>query len=465
MNLLNILNVSLSFIFQPSPSTIYFGVSFLFLLFSSSFSILEAAFRYKVLKEDCRVFRDSFLISAIEIDVVDAKAFVVSSGPLEVVGQAPDRVSNNFAVVVPDCPSDGRQMGLQIVNSVVIIQLSIVRPTILGDHNRWAVVTVLDPVKKVLQAPRHHVQPARLCPFPRRIDGAIEIGVRPPGDAVVGVVPTRSDQPTRIIIYGHEVGRSKDELSDLVRHLGKSRPRPSFVQAFSVDLVDHDLRISAVTAEDRVREPPRVELLRLFRVERVDGFVRGITEAGVEADSNFTALRSKIFFLVQSISSSVGQQCVMSAQVVAYAARSDPGRHSTIAVAFIAKHRRLVERYPSLHAVSKVLEQNVGINPEIICDHRICPAAQVLDVLRQVPMVHRHERLDVLLQKTVDERVVVSDSLHVDFGPVGDNSRPRNRKAINFKLKLFGQLKHLRTSPQSSLTPVFLSAVMSFSYM
>lgn len=70
----------------------------------------------------------------------------------------------------------------------------------------------------------------------------------------------------------------------------------------------------------------------------------------------------------------------------------------TCAVTMSTKGIRFIEGYPGFNTISEVFEENVSEKSEIIDDERICEAAKVLNVLREIPMVKCNHRLDSLLE-------------------------------------------------------------------
>ena len=74
------------------------------------------------------------------------------------------------------------------------------------------------------------------------------------------------------------------------------------------------------------------------------------------------------------------------------------------AVAEVGRAPRLVERRPDLHAVAVGLDDLVRIVPEAQRGVARGPAACVLEPLREVPVVHRGDRVDARPEQPVDER-------------------------------------------------------------
>ena len=91
----------------------------------------------------------------------------------------------------------------------------------------------------------------------------------------------------------------------------------------------------------------------------------------------------------------------------------------------------LVECRPVAHAIAEALEAHPGVVLVGAGGLLVEPAAKILPVLREVPMVDGHERLDVELDAGVDEAVVEGDALLIDLAlAVLDDARPREREAV-----------------------------------
>jgi hypothetical protein len=66
------------------------------------------------------------------------------------------------------------------------------------------------------------------------------------------------------------------------------------------------------------------------------------------------------------------------------------------------------------------------------------PAARVLYRLRQVPMIERSIRLDLVFEQAIHNAVVKIEASLIDLSAsVRQNARPRNRKAILAQPQLF----------------------------
>ena len=99
-------------------------------------------------------------------------------------------------------------------------------------------------------------------------------------------------------------------------------------------------------------------------------------------------------------------------------------------VAEHGENPRLVERHPMLHAIAEVFRAYLGIVAEVFRDFAIGPSAHLLEHLRKIPMIERHERLDVVFEELVDHAIVEIDALLIGLThPMRHDSRPRERDA------------------------------------
>lgn len=91
-----------------------------------------------------------------------------------------------------------------------------------------------------------------------------------------------------------------------------------------------------------------------------------------------------------------------------------------------------------LHAIAKLLEHYFCVISDVVDDGRIGPAAELLEARRQVPMVDRDHRRDVVSEQLVDQIVVVANAglVHVADEPVGQHARPSDREPVDVDAKL-----------------------------
>jgi hypothetical protein len=87
------------------------------------------------------------------------------------------------------------------------------------------------------------------------------------------------------------------------------------------------------------------------------------------------------------------------------------GRKHADAVSKVAHDFRLVQRDPVLHLVAVFAENKTGVITEVVNDLGSFPAfVTCFEILRQVPMVERHKRLDISFYQEIEEIVVVLNS-------------------------------------------------------
>ena len=99
----------------------------------------------------------------------------------------------------------------------------------------------------------------------------------------------------------------------------------------------------------------------------------------------------------------------------------------------VAEERRapgLVQRGPHGHPVAQSIMNVHGVLAETVRGVPVAPAALVLDRLRQVPVVERQPRHDVVFEQLVDQPRVEVESGRVHRPAVGANPRPRRGEAI-----------------------------------
>jgi len=98
---------------------------------------------------------------------------------------------------------------------------------------------------------------------------------------------------------------------------------------------------------------------------------------------------------------------------------------------------RLVVGDPAGGAVPETLEEEGSVIGEAVCGLSVGPATQILEGLREVPVIQGDARLDTRCQQLVDEPRVEVDSLLVDL-PESERQDPGpgDREAIGLKPEL-----------------------------
>ena len=98
---------------------------------------------------------------------------------------------------------------------------------------------------------------------------------------------------------------------------------------------------------------------------------------------------------------------------------------------------RLVVRDPVPDPVAEPRDDDLGVFRERLDGLARRPAALVLERLREVPVVQRHERLDAVREQVVDEPVVEVEARLVHApAALGQDARPRDREAERAEAEL-----------------------------
>mmetsp|Transcript_10759 Transcript_10759/g.34423 ORF Transcript_10759/g.34423 Transcript_10759/m.34423 type:complete len:593 (-) Transcript_10759:115-1893(-) len=130
-----------------------------------------------------------------------------------------------------------------------------------------------------------------------------------------------------------------------------------------------------------------------------------------------------------------------------FAIRASAGSVDAVAVALADEGERLVEGEPALGEAAEGGEGHVGEGLEVADDRLVAPAAVlVLERLRDVPVVERHERLDARLVEEVENRVVEVEPGRVEGGApaLRQEPRPRQREAVVLQAEVLHQFDVVR---------------------
>ena len=101
------------------------------------------------------------------------------------------------------------------------------------------------------------------------------------------------------------------------------------------------------------------------------------------------------------------------------------------AIAEEREHARLVECRVALHPVAVAARDQVGVIGEPLRAIAVGPAAEVLQRLRQIPVIETKPRLDAGCDQRIDQPVVEGDACFVDGAAAArQHAWPRHRKAI-----------------------------------
>ncbi len=291
---------------------------------------------------------------------------------------------------------------LRVVHRAVGAGLVVVGGTVLADVQRQAGRLAVVPHDQLVQAGRVDA-PAHLRALARRlVEGhvvggrprrvvarAVTVGARRPG---VGV--RRRDHGRRVVVEADRVDRLADLPQVAVLDERPVRHRRRRLQ--------QGLRVGAV--QDRAVEDPagqivdpagRRQVLRLLR-QRAD-------DRGVEADRHRVAGR-------HHRPQGHRAQTVPQVQVVRGAQRGrGVGAAGSVHPGGVAQEGRapgLVERDPLLHAVAERLAHDLRVLREPVRGVPLRPAARVLQLLRQVPVVEGDGRFDPGGQQLVHQAAV-----------------------------------------------------------
>ncbi len=187
--------------------------------------------------------------------------------------------------------------------------------------------------------------------------------------------------------------------------------------------------------EDAARQV--VDLPRRRHVRRV-ARRKGPDHPGVEGDRHLVAGR-------HHRAQRLGAQTVRQVQVVGGLQRGrrvgTAGRVHAGPVAQEGAAPGLVERHPLFHAVAECLAHHLGVLREAVRGVPRRPAARVLQLLRQVPVVEGDGRLDALLQQLVDQPPVEVETALDGRAAAGRlHPRPGDGEAVGVQV----QVRHQR---------------------
>lgn len=259
------------------------------------------------------------------------------------------------------------------------------------------------------------------------------------------IVSIRGNQVAGVRVNAKEVSGAADAMN-LLR--GKFRQPGSRAKALLLaqvpDALDHHLGVVAVLREDWMAEPAHIELhgtlgglaiLRRVRVPR-------LRPRRVQGDANATSLSLLEEIPVHVHHLSVGLEQIVAAQIGGNAREVVRGRHVVHSIAMLAHMPRLIDGRPDLHPIAVHLKDQAGKVLEQRYDLRIGPAAQLLQLLRQLPMIDRHHGRDVVTQEFIDQVGVVLDagSAHVVHVATGHDTGPGQGETIGSSMQFLYHL-------------------------
>jgi hypothetical protein len=110
---------------------------------------------YNIVEILCRLLGRPLSVGRCHVDMVDAKSLTESSSPLKVVNYRPRRVSHNVALFNVDCCRNGHQVIIIVADSVVILQLAAVAPSIFSNYHERVVIIIFYPHECIVKTLWH----------------------------------------------------------------------------------------------------------------------------------------------------------------------------------------------------------------------------------------------------------------------------------------------------------------------
>lgn len=101
---------------------------------------------------------------------------------------------------------------------------------------------------------------------------------------------------------------------------------------------------------------------------------------------------------------------------------------------------RFVQRGPRVDTVAEAIGYHRSVVGQRVCGFAIQPTAFIAQILRQIPMVERYDRLDAALQQCVDDALVEVEAPVVDDA-VGrwHDARHGDRKTVGVNAEILEQ--------------------------
>ena len=127
----------------------------------------------------------------------------------------------------------------------------------------------------------------------------------------------------------------------------------------------------------------------------------------------------------------VGEQRMMPHLVQPAGRQLQPGREHAGRMAEFHERRALVEREEVPRPVAELFGDVTGIVRERLGGVAPFPPAAILQRLRQVPVIERWERRDVVGDEVIEEAVVEVETLRIwRAGALREYPRPRNGESV-----------------------------------
>ena len=316
---------------------------------------------------------------------------------------------------------------LGVVDAAVRVGLVVVGRAVLGDVEGQARGLAGVAHQQLVQARRVDAPAHRRALARRLVEGDV-VRARP-GGVVAGAVavgaragqlgPGRADQGRGVVVQAQRVQLLVDQPEVAVQDVRPVRDRRR--------RLEQRPRVRAV--QDRAVEDAVGEVVDLLRGGQVGGALReGPYHRRVEADGHRVAGRHRR-------AQRRGAQAVRQVQMVGGAQRgrrvgAAGGVHAG-AVAEEGAAPGLVERDPVLHAVAERLADDLRVLGETVRRVALRPAARVLQLLGEVPVVEGDGRLDAVLEQLVDQPAVeVQADLDGGAAAGGLHPGPGDREAV-----------------------------------
>ena len=222
------------------------------------------------------------------------------------------------------------------------------------------------------------------------------------------------DDPALVVVDAQEVDRRSDQLEVPVPHRRLVRG----------EALEHVRGIRA--AEDRVEEPAvAVAVEGARRLDVLGSIAGGLCGLEVDRDSDLGAGR----LAAQDLRGETVREQDVVGGGDRVRRRGPAGCVDAVAVAEPGDHPRLVQRDPVPDAISEPGGDRLDVPAEGLGRGAHRPPARILERRRQVPVVQRHDRLDLVREQLVDDSVVEVEP-GVVHAPValGQHPRPRDRE-------------------------------------
>lgn len=142
------------------------------------------------------------------------------------------------------------------------------------------------------------------------------------------------------------------------------------------------------------------------------------------------------------------QQGRPTAKIISNARRQNTRRPISITIRILTKTARFINTYPRLNPIPKQIKTNKSKILKILRNNTISPSPQILQRLRQIPMVQRHHGLYIVFQQRINEIIVVSDTIRINVigTALREDSTPRQGKSV--KIHPYGFEQRDITTPQ-----------------